>query len=250
MRLRVGKIHNQCRHLRTHRASLDEIHILFCKSISARVGSLTILTDVTSGLASFPVQCFNRLTLVQARDLTDSGLVWQVDFNQTWASYKQGFGDPMGGYWIGLEKLEYLTTRRHYRLMVSLHFASGSSSVVAYSKISLDNETLGYRLKLGSPLVVSSYMGDALHGVGVAPQLKPEGMAFSTYDRDNDLDAQRNCAGVYGGGWWYNACTYANLNGQPPGGSACNGSLCLSWGTAYPTGADANVITSNLYLMP
>ena len=37
-------------------------------------------------------------------------------------------------------------------------------------------------------------------------------MFFSTKDQDNDND-MKNCAEVMKGGWWYNACSYSNLNG-------------------------------------
>ncbi|KAI0229484.1 Fibrinogen C domain-containing protein 1-A, partial [Lamellibrachia satsuma] len=38
------------------------------------------------------------------------------------------------------------------------------------------------------------------------------GMAFSTKDRDNDVDS-RHCAQLYHGGWWYKGCHHSNLNG-------------------------------------
>ena len=52
-------------------------------------------------------------------------------------------------------------------------------------------------------------------------------MMFSTYDSDHDHSGYPNgCAGNFGGGWWYNACGYANLNGD-------FGSAFLWWTCPY-----------------
>ncbi|KAJ8042045.1 Tenascin-R [Holothuria leucospilota] len=37
-------------------------------------------------------------------------------------------------------------------------------------------------------------------------------MNFSTFDMDNDVSRNLNCAKMYSGGWWYNECSFANLN--------------------------------------
>ena len=40
-------------------------------------------------------------------------------------------------------------------------------------------------------------------------------MMFSTYDSDHDHSGYSSgCAGNFGGGWWYNNCFHANLNGD------------------------------------
>ena len=38
------------------------------------------------------------------------------------------------------------------------------------------------------------------------------GYSFSTKDRDNDAN-RAHCAQLYKGGWWYESCHNANLNG-------------------------------------
>jgi len=40
------------------------------------------------------------------------------------------------------------------------------------------------------------------------------GMMFSTKDQDHDRSITRHCSHLDKGGWWYNRCGKANLNGQ------------------------------------
>ena len=40
------------------------------------------------------------------------------------------------------------------------------------------------------------------------------GDRFSTFDADNDESLYGHCALNYKGGWWYNGCHAANLNGE------------------------------------
>ncbi|XP_019684378.1 fibrinogen alpha chain [Felis catus] len=144
-----------------------------------------------------------------------------LNFNRTWQDYKRGFGSlddkGEGEFWLGNEYLHLLTLRGSV-LRVELEDWAGNLAYAEYH-LRVGSEAEGY------PLQVSSYQGtagDALIEGSVeegTEYTSHAGMQFSTYDRDADL-WEENCAEVYGGGWWYNSCQAANLNGiYYPGGS-------------------------------
>ena len=63
-------------------------------------------------------------------------------------------------------------------------------------------------------------------------------MAFSTKDQDNDLASNKGyCAQQWKGGWWFNACHYAFLNGFYYKGSHSNprlgGVVWYHWKVAF-----------------
>ena len=59
-----------------------------------------------------------------------------------------------------------------------------------------------------------------------------DGMFFSTYDSDNDL-AGSNCGYKRRGGWWYNSCHKANLNGEYGNTDYSNGINWYYWKGFY-----------------
>ncbi|KAG7461701.1 hypothetical protein MATL_G00193830 [Megalops atlanticus] len=136
-----------------------------------------------------------------------------VNFNRTWKDYRNGFGsvDQQGRdeLWLG-NKYLHLLTQTESILRIELVDWEGKESYAEYS-IRVGPEAEGY------PLGVSEYLGDAGDALvrgqtGLGAFLSHANMKFSTYDRDNDK-WEENCAEMYGGGWWYNNCQSANLNG-------------------------------------
>jgi ficolin len=65
-----------------------------------------------------------------------------------------------------------------------------------------------------------------------------DGMQFTTSDNDQDLSSV-NCADYFGdgGGWWFNACFRANLNGVYANGrtqlAAGHGIIWEEWYVEY-----------------
>ncbi|XP_075909119.1 uncharacterized protein LOC142905826 isoform X2 [Petromyzon marinus] len=124
-----------------------------------------------------------------------------VSFTRDWDAYKIGFGRVEEEHWLGLQTMHALTSERNYRLLVALQDWDGRRAFAEYGSFRVESEEDNYRLRLGH------FRGMAGDSMGLH-----HGKPFSTYDRDNDA-FRGNCAQHQKGGWWYNACSHANLNG-------------------------------------
>ena len=121
-------------------------------------------------------------------------------FNRTWEEFKVGFNDTRGNYWLGNELLHRLTNNGNYKLRFDLLLRNDSWYYAEYSSFIVFSEAQKYRMQ------VSGYTGNAGNGLK-----DHDGAPFTTYDRDNDYHG-RNCAAENGGGFWYTACSHANVN--------------------------------------
>ncbi|XP_051963839.1 angiopoietin-related protein 2-like [Xyrauchen texanus] len=124
-----------------------------------------------------------------------------VNFFRNWETYKQGFGNIDGEYWLGLENMYWLTNQGTYKLLVTLEDWSGRKTFAEYASFRLEPETDFYRLRVGH-----------YHGNAGDSLTWHNGKQFTTLDRDHDVYTG-NCAHYQKGGWWYNACAHSNLNG-------------------------------------
>ncbi|PIK52885.1 putative fibrinogen-like protein 1 [Apostichopus japonicus] len=60
-------------------------------------------------------------------------------FDQNWAAYKNGFGDSRN-FWLGNEKLHYLTNQRNYKLRFDITTSSGSAKYAEYTEFQVESE--------------------------------------------------------------------------------------------------------------
>ncbi|XP_005111822.1 ryncolin-1-like [Aplysia californica] len=124
-----------------------------------------------------------------------------VDFYRDWDSYKYGFGDLTGNFWLGLEKVHKLTTEQRHELRVDISY-KGKSYHAIYNQFKVLGEAELYTLK------ISGFSDNAPDDLS-----RHNGFAFTTKGRDNDVLKPGNCAQKYRGGWWYFGCHWVNLNG-------------------------------------
>ena len=127
-----------------------------------------------------------------------------INFYRNWADYEAGFGFLDGEFWLGLEKIHRLT--RHSRTHTLRVEVTNTGDLDKYAKYSsfhvMDGTTANlYKLEVGG------YTGTAGDYMSYN-----NGRNFTTYDRDND-GYGNNCAKTWKGAWWYDKCTYSNLNG-------------------------------------
>merc|ERR1719500_1165116 len=91
---------------------------------------------------------------------------------------------------------------------------SGVVKRIDYDSFRIESKDDDYRLRLGSFSVFSccpTTVDSIKHNSDIQNQ---NGMRFSTRDRDHDTSGG-DCSNQLGsgGGWWFNNCGNANLNG-------------------------------------
>ncbi|XP_078571352.1 techylectin-5A-like [Branchiostoma floridae x Branchiostoma japonicum] len=161
-----------------------------------------------------------------------------VDFDNDWVTYKNGFGDLSGEFWLGNDKIYQISNARVYVLRIDLENWSSETVYAEYDSFYVEDEAAKYRLHVGA---YSGTAGDGGYGLSYH-----DGYRFSTHDQDNDGHSIRDCATDQGGrgGWWYNGCDTVNLN-QPykhgGGGSESHGIEWYPW-TAHRLSIKSSVM--------
>ena len=141
---------------------------------------------------------------------------YNFNWRLPWADYKAGFGSIDADFSLGIEKVHLLTSSQPYRLRVEVQdrYTNLWYSAEYWSFKIGDELNDKYRLE------VSGYSGDASDSLNYEGDwmgnarfgiYNHNGMKFSTFDQDNDLQVGTSCAFVDGGGWWFNDCMYSCL---------------------------------------
>nr|XP_058959419.1 angiopoietin-related protein 7-like isoform X1 [Pocillopora verrucosa] len=149
-------------------------------------------------------------------DQTTSGGGWtvfqkrmdgSVDFNRTWNDYKHGFGNLVGEFWLGLDKINRLTQNiTKNMLRIDLGVTTRQTVHAEYEWFGIGKGTADYRL----------YIGNMTDATVSSDSLNPhKDLIFGTWDRD-----PANCTLKRGRGWWYGSSSgcavSSNLNGIYP----------------------------------
>ena len=125
-----------------------------------------------------------------------------VNFTRGWCDYQNGFGDLEGEFWYGLSNIHYLTSQENVELRIDMIMEDdGSHLSWTYQTFRVAGASDNYTLTIGGG-----------QGPGRDAMAYQNQQQFSTYDNDND-NYEYACGYTHQGGWWYNACYLANLNG-------------------------------------
>ena len=74
-----------------------------------------------------------------------------VDFNRTWNNYKYGFGNLLGEFWLGLDKINRLTQNKTKNMLrVDLGVTTRQTVHAEYEWFGIGNGTADYRLYIGN----------------------------------------------------------------------------------------------------
>ncbi|XP_033119285.1 uncharacterized protein LOC117118721 [Anneissia japonica] len=120
------------------------------------------------------------------------------NFNRTWEEYRRGFGDLRSDFWLGNEFIYKLTSGGKFHLRIEAHTRTGNVFSATYASFKIRQESENYKLSVGDTIGQNDDGGHAF--------FEASSTSFSTYDRDNDQNKDKNCASEGGGGWWFRLC--------------------------------------------
>ena len=123
-----------------------------------------------------------------------------VSFSKSWEDYKNGFGLINGDFWLGNEYVHSLTAQKKYDLRFDAWDVNDDHTYGLLTNFRIGSEDQKYQLGFDNYLGnFSSSFKEDMNDF--------QTIYFSTYDQDNNVNNNRNCATTYKGGWWFIAKT-------------------------------------------
>ncbi|XP_029474488.1 angiopoietin-related protein 3 [Rhinatrema bivittatum] len=153
-----------------------------------------------NGSEIFNVYC--EITPDSAWTVIQRRIDGSLDFNQTWDSYANGFGDLNGEFWLGLERLYAIAQQADYILHIELEDWGANKRYIEYT-FTLGNKETDYMLFL------SQTSGNIPSAMSEQTEIR-----FTTRDHTSTAKRESNCPESYSGGWWHAECGGTNLNGK------------------------------------
>ncbi|KAH8246126.1 hypothetical protein KR026_010815, partial [Drosophila bipectinata] len=114
---------------------------------------------------------------------------YSTKFNRTYDEYINGFGNPKGEIFMGLEILHILTNWKPHEVTIGLN---DFRHKIRCANFVVGDKSEGYMLK----------KLDGCTG-GTSHFHLTQGTKFSTYDRDEDGNPNHHWAKELGFGWWF-----------------------------------------------
>ncbi|XP_013411875.1 tenascin-R-like [Lingula anatina] len=212
----------------------EQSTIVATSTVSPVYGCLNTTLCPANFSGTMEIACDN---LTKSAQCEDGWLIFlkrtndDLNFNRTWAEYKTGFGNASAGdYWLGLELLSQITNSQNSNatLKVDMVALPSSAIYIQYSLFRVAEEEANYGLYL------DGYSGNVTQDSFANIT---QGLAFSTFDRDNAANTGSSCALSNGGGWWYENCAKAQFTAHYSRDSICRSDVhrCIRYeGTAAP----------------
>ncbi|XP_064545439.1 fibroleukin-like [Drosophila montana] len=163
-------------------------------------------TDIANAPSIHQIKPDQEDSLNLLYDNTTAGPGWIViqqringkeNFRRDWATYRAGFGNFEGDFFLGLERIHRLTSAQPHELYIHMEGFDGIIKYYRYEQLAIAGEDDQYRLSIS---------GKAVGNATVEELTYHNKQKFSTYDHENDSHPNQNCALYYGGGWWYKHC--------------------------------------------
>ncbi|XP_051858415.1 ficolin-2-like isoform X4 [Drosophila albomicans] len=201
MKLEIQWKDDKIKKLQTENVKTNELQ---SEQSSSCIGRLTGFHMITIPKAQpFIVSCESNLaeagtgwTVIQRRK--DGS----VDFNRTWAEYKEGFGNLEGEFFLGLEKIHLLTQSQPHELYILLEDFENETRYARYSYFAIGGDRGSYMIE-----ELGTFSGDAEDGLKFLTNC-----VFLTADR---MKYVNDYTRFNASGWWFRRYSFiSNLNGK------------------------------------